>query len=283
MPRPQRAKYTEEQKQLVRDKYPLCRTLDDKESLARELGMSSIHKLYNLASRLHVTRSYDEWNGAEGDEPDGPERYDAATDGSRLRMRESFAATEFSEEDDRFLTSNFGRIKIEAIAFHRGHSETAMIYRARHLGLRRPNRIWETDKVTAWLGLDERDWPSLEKEGLDRLLLRGRRGEVISDVVTTTSLARWLVRGNRWQQLVRTHGADEFFIREIIESVALLQRRATSWESCAFLSAGHVCLNSFAANSVGLFCTRNADKHEAGEDPKCQVKHLSLEDVARPQ
>lgn len=279
--RPRRAKYTERQKQLVRDRYPLCRTLEDKEALAAELGMTSIHKLYNLASRLRVTRSYDEWNSGEEAQEERPERYDPGADESRLRMRESFSETTFSDEDRRFLRANFGRLRIEDIAFHRGHTETAMLYLARHMGLRRPARLWEAGKVLAWLGMDADDWDHMIGEGVDRFMLRDRRGRVQVDVVTTTSVARWLVQGNRWQRLIQAHGADEFFIREIIESVALLRERRTEWEACTFLTAGHTCCNSFASNSFGLFCT-NSDRYEAGRDPKCAVRSLSVEDVANP-
>ena len=48
----QRARYSDEVKEEVRQLYPLCRTTADKEKLAKELGIGSVAKLYNLSSRL---------------------------------------------------------------------------------------------------------------------------------------------------------------------------------------------------------------------------------------
>lgn len=274
-----RAKYTNAQKELVRDKYPLCRTLEDKEALAAELGIESIHKLYNLASRLRATRTYDEWAVGSGDTSDDmPDRYDATDDLDRLRLRETPADTTFTAEDDRYLKRSFGRQTIEQISFHRGHTETAMLYRARHLGLRRPVRYWDTTKVEAWLNIEPAEWEDIEKEGVDRFPLRNRRQEVVMILVSTTSLFRWLVQGNRWQRLVAHAGADEFFVREIIETVPEIQAGETEWESCRFLSAGHVCMCPYALNSFGLFCSNN-ERHAAGEDPKCTVRGLRIGDV----
>lgn len=47
--------YTEAQKRLVRKKYLLARSQKEKEALAQEVGVDSLQKLYNLASRLGVT------------------------------------------------------------------------------------------------------------------------------------------------------------------------------------------------------------------------------------
>jgi len=49
---PTRAHYSEEVKSLVRTRYRDCRRVEEKEALARELGIGSVAKLYNLASRL---------------------------------------------------------------------------------------------------------------------------------------------------------------------------------------------------------------------------------------
>jgi len=279
-----RAKYTEEQKEAVRRRYPLARTLEEKRELAIELGMGegAVHRLYNLASRLKATRTYDEW--AQGpdvpEEPSVARRYDAASDAERLRMREIPSETHFTREDDHYLKSYFGREAIEKIAFHRGHTEIAMLYRARILGLRRPALAWDVAKVSAWLGLEESDWPGLVREGVERIDLPDRRGRIPVTIVTATSLARWLTQGARWQRLV-TQGADEFFCREILESTADVQRAAVGWERCRFLSAGHVCQNPWATCSLGLFCTTN-DRHVAGEDPKCSVRSMRFEDLSAP-
>lgn len=281
LPKPttRRTQYTDTQKDLVRAKYPHCRTLADKEALAAEAQVGSVHKLYNLASRLNVTRTHDDW-ALRPDEA-FPERADPALSPERLRMREPFNGTVFSAEDDEFLTRNFGHQTIERIAFHRAHSVSAMLYRARHLELRRPNKYWDAQQVAAWLCIDESQWEALTGEGLTRHQLADRNGKIKLSVVASIAIARWLVRGNRWQRLVSEHGADEFFCREILESVADLQQRAVEWEACAHLSAGHVCNNTFSAASFGLFCTDN-ERFSAGSDPKCSVRQLRPEDL-RPE
>lgn len=272
--RPRRAKYADWQKELVRRKYPLCRTTRDKMALCNEAQISTLHKMYNLASRLGVTRTHHD--GVQVGESDGPsELYDATTDGSRLTLRESPATTTFSAEDDTFLRENFGSQTIEQIAFRCEHTTTAMSYRARVLGLRRPVKWWQTEQVEAWLNLAPADWGALQADGLEVAELTNRFGKVRRRLVSTLSLSRWLTQGNRWQILVSERGADEFFCRDIIESVADLQSGATRWEGCAFLSGGHVCMNPRAGISMGLFCPNN-ERYAAGRDPNCDQKDREI-------
>ncbi|WP_217924691.1 hypothetical protein [Miltoncostaea oceani] len=275
-----RTQYTEDQKAIVRAKYPQCRTVADKERLAEEVGVTSVHKLYNLASRLGVTRSNDEW-ARRPDEIIEAAANDPILSPKRLAARDPFFETSFDADSDDFLRRNFGRQTIEKIAFHLDKTVSAMLYRARHLGLRKPNKYWEGDQVSAWLCLDEEDWTALADQGLVRHQLTDRNGRVKMSVIATIAIARWLVRGNRWQRLVAERGADEFFCREIIESVADLQQRQTSWEPCSHLSASHTCQNSYAATSFSLFCADN-DRYMAGCDPKCGVRQLRPEDL-RPE
>ncbi len=181
-----RAKYTQEMKRIVREKYPLCQTLEDKQELAESLGMDSIHKLYNLASRLKVTRSYDEW----AESPFARDNNNIMTenqiqitpgqgrDPGRLKIRESIGETNFRQEDDRFLQKNFGSMRIEDIAFQRGHTESAMLYRARKLGLRQAVLYWDILKVQAWLNLSTTEIEALPEEGVDIFPLADRRGEI---------------------------------------------------------------------------------------------------------
>jgi hypothetical protein len=271
-----RAKYTSHMKQLVRDKYPLCRTLEDKEELARELGMDSIHKLYNLASRLQVTRSYDDWDAEDADMPFG-DRYDPTKDEQRLWQREDPKTTKFSAEDDRYLEAHFGRTPIDQIAFHREHTETATLYRARQLGLCKPVRYWDIRKVSPWLGMSVGELQQRSEEGLDIYPLCDREGRIQIQVVSTTSIARWIISHDK--ELVE-RDADKFFIKDIKEQIKALQKEEVRWESCIFLGAGHVCRNPFSG-VYGMFCT-NTERHRAGEDPKCSVRTLHIEDL-RPR
>ena len=138
MARQQRARYSNYVKDQVRQRYPLCRTTAHKEQLAQELGIGSVAKLYNLASRLGAT-------GKEGAERHS---YAVAREEERLLVREDPATTVFSSEADQYLRAEFGRRAAFVIAFHLHHTETAILYRARHLGLRRPVKYWD---IFPWL------------------------------------------------------------------------------------------------------------------------------------
>mgnify|MGYP006055735837 FL=1 len=77
---------------------------------------------------------------------------------------------------------------------------------------------------------------------------------------------------------LRDSNPDEFFIKELQESIKDLTQQKTEFESCKFLSHGHVCQNPYTESSFGFFCTNN-EKYKAGEDPVCQVRHLDIEDL----
>jgi hypothetical protein len=269
-----RTRYSNHVKDQVRKRYPLCRTTADKETLAEELGIGSVTKLYNLASRLRAT-------GKEEDTDQRPDYLTEAHGATRLLMREDPKTTTFSNEADRYLKSEFGRRTVEAISYHLRHSETAILYRARQLGLRKPVKYWNAKKVAAWLGLSERELrEELVNEGVDIYPLGDRNGRLVLRVVSTSSLARWLSNNINLLR-VQEANADAFFLQEILESTEELSDGKTTFESCKFLSHGHVCQNPFTENSFGLFCSNN-ERYQAGEDPRCTVRHLDIEDV-RPQ
>lgn len=264
----ERTRYPPQVKQQVKLRYRYCRTTADKQALADELGIGSVPKLYNLASRL----------GATGDDSD--DHYELAlADESRLRARERPADTSFSSADDRYLRNEFGRRTIEAIAFHLHHTETAILYRARKLGLRKPAKYWNMRKVASWLGFSESELRELRWEGIDIFQLYDRHGTLALEAVSTTSLARWL-NDDDCRARVLVHGADEFFLLELDESITALVGSETTFESCKFLSHGHVCQNSYS-DSYGLFCTNN-ERYKAGEDPRCAMRLLEVSDL-RPQ
>lgn len=267
-----RTRYSSYVKDQVKKRYPLCRTTEDKQTLADELGIGSVPKLYNLASRL----------GATGRDEEGKRSTAEAHDSSRLGLREDPNTLKFSKASDRYLKAEFGRRTVEEIAYHLHHSETAILYRARHLGKRLPIKYWNASKVAAWLGIsDETLHGRLTQEGVDVYPLADSSGRQVLELVSTTSLARWLSDKTnlRW---ARENQADEFFIREILESVEDLAEEKTRFESCKYLSHGHVCQNPFTESSFGLFCSNN-ERYNAGEDPRCTVKALSIEDLRPSQ
>lgn len=263
MARRQRTRYSAYQKEQIIQRYHLCRTTEDKEALARELGIGSVSNLYYLASRLGAAG-----RKAEIFQPEAAE--------SEQLLHEDPESIVWTDAGDRYLRNEFGRRAIEDIAYHLGHSETALLYRARHLGLRLPVKHWRLDKVSAWLGLDLDELRGLHSEGLDIYRLGNRRGEVVIEVVSTTSLGRWLSLKKNLRRLGSK--ADQFFLLEIEESLEDLVKGETTFERCKFLSHGHVCQNPFTDNSYGLFCTNN-EKYLAGEDPRCTVRTLAIEDL----
>lgn len=269
MAKKERARYSNHVKDQVRKRYGLCRTTADKQALADELGIGTVPKLYNLASRLGAT-------GKEGiDETGGSEDSNLK---ERLLLRENPNDTIFSAEAERYLTDEFGRRTVEAISFHINHSETAVLYRARHMGLRLPVKHWNIVKVSAWLGFDVDDFRTLSREGLDIHPQHDpENGNLVLEVVSTTSLGRWLTISENIDR-VEAQDADQFFLKEIKESMDDLVHQRTQFERCKFLSHGHVCQNPYAEDSFGLFCS-NYDRQLAGEDPNCSVRLMAIEDL----
>lgn len=264
-----RARYSNYVKDQVRKRYHLCRTTADKQALADELGIGSVPKLYNLASRLGATE--------RDPEDHGPSFSGEAHAEERLLIREDPTSTSLGPQGERYLRDEFGRRTIEEIAYHLHHSETAILYTARKLGLRKPVKYWNTVKVALWFGISVAELrEKLIPEGVDVFPLGDKKGRVVLELASTTSLARWLQQPGSLEWL-REHNADEFFIAEIEESVDDLVEHRTQWELCKYLSHGHVCQNPFAG-SFGLFCTNN-DRYQAGDDPRCSARTLALEDL----
>jgi hypothetical protein len=259
--RAQRTRYSPYIKEQVRKRYHLCRTTADKQILADELGIGSVSKLYNLASRLGATA---EESGVE--------------ESGKQFIKENPKTTKFTRDADRYLKDEFGRREIEKIAYHLGHSETAIFYRARHLGLRLPVKYWRLDKVATWLDRTPDEIKEWKEEGLDIHPLGNRNRELVIEVISTTSLGRWMQEKGNMKRLREGHDIDEFFVLEIKETIKDLMNQETQFERCKFLSHGHVCQNPFTQNSYGLFCTNN-EKYRAGEDPRCSVRTLAIEDL----
>lgn len=268
MARQQRARYSNYVKDQVRQRYPLCRTTADKEHLATELGIGSVAKLYNLASRLGATGK----TGAE------LHSHVIAHEEERLLVRENPDDTTFDTDADHYLRAEFGRRSTATIAFHLHHTETAVLYRARQLGLRLPVKYWDILKVAFWLGMEVAAFRQLAQEGLDIYDFHDPdSGRLVKEVVSTTSLARWMAISGNAKRL-RAASADEFFIREIGESVRAIADRETEFERCKFLSHDHICMNTYTAVSCGLYCT-NTDRQRAGEDPRCSVRTMDIDDL----
>ena len=261
-----RAQYPEPVKELVRRKYPLCRSRADREALTRECDAlmrelnpeakhppMSLQKLYNLASRLEATRGHSnthvDWVG-EGE----TEAYDAKNDTSRLLMREDPDTLEWTESDDRYLREHWGKTWIEQIGYFLQKSEIAIAYRARTLGLRNVPKYWDVEKVAAWLGMEVKEVTMLlPHKGLEIRPCCDANGRLKITLVSTMSLARVLVKDAFWKVLVDRRNADRFFIKDVIESVAALQDGDATWEPTPWVSHGHTSLNPFSETCFGWF------------------------------
>lgn len=258
----------------VLKRYHLCRTTEDKKNLAKQLdivdenGEGDVSKLYNLASRLKATAN------KNGDTPQ-------IDDDSLKRRRLDPKTTEFSREADDYINREFGKRTAAEIAYHLKLSVPAVLVRARHLSKRRLTKHWELEDVAGWLDMSEEAIRGLQEDkvALDIYELYDRRSQRKHEVVSLTSLIRWLhTPGNR--EKVLEGNPDHFFLLEIDESVKLLREGAGRWENCKFLSSDHRCMNPYAENSHGLFCTNN-ERYEAGDDPLCSVKTFEIYDLRK--
>lgn len=257
-----RSRYTETVIDQVRDRYPHCRDIEDKKDLAASLNIGSVPQLYNLACRLGVT--------AGENRPERDQARAAALDPSRRFLREDPKQTVFSESDNGYLERHFGQVEVEVIAHFTGHTETAIAYQARKLGLRRAARHWDMVKVLDWLGIDG---ATLKAWGVTPHHCCDRSGRVRIILLEAEEIARALVRGGCWQRLV-ARGADQFFIREVIESYLEIRQGKADWER-TWVSHGHTCLNPFAGLSFGLFYS--------GDDPKMLGADLEPTELSREQ
>lgn len=256
-----RAQYRPAKKAAVALRYPLCRTPEDRDRLADELGIESRQKIYNLASRLEATRPH----ANSQQELTSDVGYDATKDTTRLFLRDDPENLVWTEDDDRYLREHFGRTFIEEIGVFLNRSETAVAYRARQLGLRNVPKYYDVRKVAPWLGLSLQDFFLLERLGLEIFPCTDRHGRIKVTLVSTTSLARVLLRGRLWKRLVDKRDADLIFIRDVLESIAELQKGKAIWEPNPWVSHGHTCLNPFSETCFGWFYNGNDDKM-AGED-----------------
>lgn len=245
--RPGRPIYTEEQKRIVIEQYQYCHTRSEKEALARRLGMT-MEQLYNLANRLKATRTYQERAQRAGTASS------AAFDPQRLTLREDPETAIFSAEQDGYLSRHFGyeargRKHLEEIAFHLGHTETAMMVRARHLGLRRFCKYWDQRKVLPWLVQTE---DALRGWGVEFFPCLDRRAELAITLVSTSSLLRMLEPKGRREELARG-GADLYLLTELGELTEALRGGDALWEVSRWISHGQTHLNPWGGVSFGLF------------------------------
>jgi hypothetical protein len=239
------------QEELLRQKYAGCLTVEDRRELNEELGWGHDTKMtmmYNAASGLDITC------GRGGIT-------------SPLKRRSEFPGF-FKPRDDEYILNAFYQRTVEEIARQRGFSIAAILYRARHLGCRRPAAYWPLGQIADSLNV-----------GVDDILARSDIERVQLDngqtIVGSCSLVQWFMAD--WQSLIEG-GADEFLLHEIMEGYHDLLAMTTEYERCKYLSAEHVCMNPKAGLQYGHSCTqlKTVGGYEAGENPKCAVRNADF-------
>ena len=246
---------------MIRACYPMCRSPEDRQLLADMYGIGSIQKLYNLASRIDATRphagSSEDWTAEDG--------YDPTRDFPRLYLRDDPNSLVWDQDADRFLRDHFGKTLIEGLAMFLQRSESAVAYRARIMGFRNVPKYYDLRKVAPWLGVQASDVLLMTKLGLEVFPCCDAKGQIKITLVSTTSLARVLLRGRLWKRLLDKRDADEFFIRDIVESIVSLQKENAVWEPNPWVSHGHTSLNPYSETCFGLFYN-GYDEKMAGDD-----------------
>jgi hypothetical protein len=240
----QRPRYTDWQKQMMATYYALAGSgvPENLEWLRQRIGLSSRSKLHNMASRDQHTRRFQE------------NAYNPNEDWSLLDHRMDPATTTFDAEVDAHLMHGFGkRQSLAEIAFFRCYTEIALAYRARQLGLRKPCRYWDLRYVCRWLGLSKEQLEVVGRPaGLKILTCCNKRGKVGIYLVESKSLASTLARPGLIAKLVEQRNADQFFIREVLESVLSVRQGVDEWEPCPWISFAHTSLNPYCEMSMGL-------------------------------
>jgi hypothetical protein len=250
MSKSRKARYSDEIKHQVISLYPLCLDVEDKIELAEKLQIESLHKLYNLASRLKVTKEYQDCYDPSG-RWNIPGAYVPRTDTSAWRDRQPYDPEIFSTKDDEYVRKYYGKQHVEEIRYVRGYTETAILYRARHLGVRKACYYWDERRVSAWLGVRVPTLRSaLKRLGKEVYPCVDIHGQVRITLVATEDIAQLLLHKGSWRKLLET-GADEWFVREILESYILL--REGNGEACKWVSHGRTCLNPLSEDGFDWF------------------------------
>lgn len=272
-PRRQRERFTDEQRALVAARYPACRTREEKLQLMREAGISSLRRLYQLAYTLGVTRPsldlsdqrFAEYVAGDKSSVLEQRRADEKTR-KEVRARRDDPRRPFKDTEDQLLQAQFGRLELWRIAAQLERSETALLYRARHLGLRQAAFGFELELAAQWMDLT----PEQLRRAVGGKVLQHEPACDNPGVrwVPTVALGEMIRRIGKW--LIRERNPDPFFIREIQESAKIIEE-ARALKSgtdriaaCAWLDHSNQCRNPSAGPCFSLFCD--------GADRQCRVR-----------
>lgn len=294
----QRMRYRQWQRDLVLIYYEICDSREEKIWLCDLAHIPDIRRLYNLACALKITRKNEDlsdkefWRYRAGDKTVMSQRKKLSEieEAEILKLREDPNDPDlFTAEDDKALIKDFGKVKIVEIAKTRGHSETAIMYRARHLtarekrpdgslseerALRQASQAFELDRVASWLGLTVDEVKALQAAGVQIRPIKDREHKTVKWWVMAESLVDFL--GKFGARLVEERDADRFFIKEVLECAELIAKGELEYEGCYFVDHGHVCNNPWAGAPCGWFCRYGEDTAQDGQSDqrKCRVWHM---------
>ena len=289
---------SDKQLDVLRQGYATASTKQQKLALAKRArilnaqGEPDIRKMYNVACVYGLTRRSEDLTDEEfgkymrGEIGIAERRkpFSEEQETVLLGLREDPQSTVFSRDDDKYIIAKWRKEPVQAIALARGHSETAVMYRARSLKrrarlsggrqgklqpLRKAAHLYELQRVLGWLGLGESEVSVLRELGVEIFDRQTRPGDhSAGPVVVAASLYDFLKKHG--PRLITERDADRYFILEILETAPELQQireRAQlelpvlgAGEGCRYLSHGHTCLNQESGPLFRLYCDGD-DKH----------------------
>lgn len=216
---------------LITNFYPWAQNPEDRVQIQLGCGYAKIAHLYTAANKAGVTAQ----RGKSG----SGKRMEAAYTPERLLEREQLAQG-FTKRDDEYLKANFfDKRPLEEIAFICGRTESAMMYRARHLGLRKFCKYWPLEKAVGWMGMSEDE---LVSHGMLVYPCTDQTGTLRITLVSTSSLGR-IAQDPVLRALLGAADADEYFLAELDEHWQALQDDTLVCEASRWVSHSHTCIN----------------------------------------
>lgn len=263
-----RVRYEQWQIDLVIRHYGACDSPEEKDWLCEIAEIPDRKCLYHLASSLKLCRNsgvlskreFEDFVSGKKDIVQAKKGTNAEDEDRLLTQREDPRTTVFTPEDDKYIIRNLGgrdlhpRMNIVQVAIARKHSETAVMYRARHLEVeeeevlrdedgntikgedrkpltrlitrpvRKPAVGFDLKRVAKWLGLEDEEVRALQRYGVVIVPMTHPLGEPLGEWVLARSLAPYLRK--MYATLIRDRGADAWFIKEILETEIQLKEAA---------------------------------------------------------
>jgi len=295
---------TEEQVEILKREYPACRRPEDRDRLARKLGLKSRRDLYDLACNYGLTdRRYKPFTDEEvlayiksrppqGNGSDGAWQRSAsdhtlghlyvAPNVAQEVLERRSTPEDLKQHHVAHIAKYYGRKPAALIAQELGVSEVLVLWAARRLPekagkrvrlyrqrlpknpLRRPSLGYQIHKVAAWLSLSEESIMELGKGRLLDIMTLPDRSGRTIDHWVLTKRLAAFVQEHRDRLLER--GADPLFLDEVVSEVEALEKKSQPAPYCLFVDHGHQCRCPSTGPRWQTYCHH-------GRDYKCQWRH----------